>query len=87
MKLRVKAFALTSGLVAGAGLFVLTWWMIIAHGGGDGQSTVIGAVYKGYNLSPTGSLIGFVWAFVTGLFFGGLFSLIYNAFASSPDDN
>jgi hypothetical protein len=32
MKLNVKAFALTCGLVWGLGLFILTWW-IIAFGG------------------------------------------------------
>ena len=50
MNLNVKAFALTCGLA----------W------GSASLSTFIGRLYRGYNLSPLGSLIGLVWAFVDG---------------------
>ena len=29
MKLNIKAFALTRGLIWGIGLFLLTWWIIV----------------------------------------------------------
>jgi hypothetical protein len=77
MKLNVKAFALTFGLVWGFGLFVLTWW-IIAFDGSTGEPTLIGRLYRGYSISPAGSFIGLVWAFVDGLIIGAIFAWLYN---------
>lgn len=77
MKLDVKAFALTCGLVWGFGLFILTWW-IIAFDGATGDPTFIGKLYRGYSLSPTGSFIGFVWALVDGAIGGAIFAWLYN---------
>ncbi|WP_103919198.1 hypothetical protein [Candidatus Venteria ishoeyi] len=79
MKLNIKYFAFTCGLIAGAGLFILTWWILIARGVGTGKPTVIGMVFKGYNLSPIGSLIGFAWAFAVSFLGGAFFALIYNS--------
>lgn len=70
MKLNVKAFSLACGIVWGLGLFLLTWW-IIAFDGATGEPTIIGRLYRGFNISPAGSFIGFVWAFVDGLIGGG----------------
>jgi len=78
MKLNVKAFALTSGLVWGLGLFMLTWWIIAFGGGATGETTLIGRVYLGYRISPVGSIIGLVWAFADGLVCGAIFAWLYN---------
>ena len=80
MKLNVKAFALTCGLVFGFGLFFLTWW-IIAFDGATGEATFIGRIYRGYTVSPSGSLIGFCWAFADWLIGGALFAWLYNVSA------
>ncbi|HUS87384.1 MAG TPA: bacteriophage holin [Bacteroidales bacterium] len=77
MKLNVKAFALTAGILAGASLFLITWWIILLDGS-SGVKTVIGTVYLGYNISPLGSLIGLAWAFVDGLVIGAIFAWLYN---------
>jgi hypothetical protein len=77
MRLNVKAFALTCGLVWGLGLFFLTWW-IIAFDGATGEPTLIGRLYRGYSISPPGSFIGLVWAFVDGLITGAIFAWLYN---------
>jgi len=77
MKLNIKAFALTCGLVWGVALFLLTWWIIVFDGV-TGEATLIGSLYRGYNISPVGSLIGFVWAFGDGLIFGAIFAWLYN---------
>ena len=77
MKLNVKAFALTCAIVWGLGLFFITWWIIV-FGGATGESTFFGRVYLGYRLSPLGSLIGLVWAFVDGLVGGAIFAWLYN---------
>ena len=77
MKLNVKAFSLAFGLIWGLGLFCLTWW-IIAFDGATGETTIIGQVYRGFNISPMGSLIGLVWAFVDGAVGGAIFAWLYN---------
>ncbi|MHC4657824.1 MAG: bacteriophage holin [Planctomycetota bacterium] len=85
MKLKVKAFALTCGLIWGLGLFLCTWW-IIALDGATGQVTFIGRVYRGFNISPTGSIVGLVWALVDGAIGGAIFALLYNLIADRISD-
>jgi hypothetical protein len=77
MKINVKAFALAAGLWWGVGLFALTWWMILFQGA-TGDPTVIGRVYRGYSLSPIGSVIGLGWGFVDGLIGGAILAWLYN---------
>ena len=81
MKLNVKAFALTCGILWGFGLFVLTWW-IIAFEGATGDPTFIGRLYRGYSISPAGSFIGFIWALVDGVVGGAIFAWFYNLLAN-----
>lgn len=81
MRLSVKAFALTCGIIWAIGLFILTWW-IIAFGGATGETTFIGRVYLGYRISPVGSVIGLVWAFVDGLIAGAVFAWLHNLIAT-----
>jgi len=81
MRLNVKAFALTCGLVWGIGLFFLTWW-IIAFDGATGEPTLIGRLYRGYSISPAGSFIGLVWAFVDGVIIAAIFAWLYNLIAA-----
>jgi hypothetical protein len=80
MKLNVKALALTAGLWWGFGLCFLTWW-IIAFEGATGDVTLIGHIYRGYNISPLGSVIGLVWGFFDGLVGGAIFAWLYNFLA------
>ena len=77
MRLNVKAFALTCGLLWGLGLFFLTWW-IIAFDGASGEVPFLGRIYRGYTLSPVGSVVGSLWAFVDGLAGGAVFAWLYN---------
>ena len=81
MKINVKAFALAAGLWWGVGLFALTWWMILFQGA-TGDPTVIGRVYRGYSLSPIGSVIGLGWGFVDGLVGGAILAWLYNRVSS-----
>ncbi len=80
MKLNVKAFALTCGLVWGLGVLFLTWW-IIAFEGASEEITFIGRVYRGYSISAIGSLVGLVWGFLDGLIGGAIFAWLYNLIA------
>lgn len=81
MKLNVKAFALTCAIVWGTGLFMATWWIIALDGSSDG-ATFVGSLYRGYSVTPLGSLIGLAWAAVDGLIGGAIFAWLYNWFAS-----
>jgi hypothetical protein len=78
MKLDVKAFALSCAITWGLGLLLLTWW-IMAFDGPSVQPTWLGRVYRGYMLTPVGSIIGGIWAFVDGLIGGAVFAWLYNA--------
>ena len=81
MKLDVKAFAITCALVCGFGLFALTWW-IMAFDGATGEPTLIGRLYRGYTISPEGSVIGLGWALVDGFVGGAIFAGLYNVIAA-----
>jgi len=80
MKLNVKAFALTCGLIWGLGLFFITLWIILFDGP-TGEPTLIGRIYRGYSITPIGSLVGLGWAFFDGLVGGALFAWLYNLLA------
>jgi hypothetical protein len=77
MKLNVKAFALTSALFWGLGLFFLTWWIIIFEGA-TSDITFIGHIYRGYNISPVGSIFGLIWGFFDALIGAAIFAWLYN---------
>ena len=77
MKLNILSFAVTCGLFWGLGLFFLTWW-IIAFDGATGDITFIGRVYRGYSITPVGSLFGLAWAIPDGFVGGLIFAWLYN---------
>ncbi len=77
MQLDVKAFALTCAIVWGGGLFLGTWWIIALDGSSDAP-TFLGSIYRGYSITPVGSLIGLVWATVDGLIGGAIIAWLYN---------
>ena len=81
MKLNIKAFALTCGLIWGLGRLCLTWW-IIAFEGATGDPTFIGRLYRGYSISPAGSIIGMLWAFADAAIGGAIFAWLYNALST-----
>jgi hypothetical protein len=77
MRLNVRAFALTCGLLGGLGLFFVTLW-IIAFDGSSGDPTFVGRIYRGYNISILGSVFGLIWGFFDGLIGGAIFAWLYN---------
>lgn len=50
----------------------------MAFEGATGEPTVIARLYRGYSISPAGSIIGLVWAFFDGLIIGAIFAWLYN---------
>ncbi|MEN6458535.1 MAG: bacteriophage holin [Thermoguttaceae bacterium] len=81
MKLNVLAFGLACGLVWGLGVFCLAWW-VMAFEGVTGDPMVLGHLYRGFNISPLGSVIGLVWATVDGFVGGAILAWFYNRFAA-----
>ncbi|MHB9029913.1 MAG: bacteriophage holin [Candidatus Latescibacterota bacterium] len=77
MKLNVKAFALTCSVLWGLGVFLATWVMIGLEGA-SGERTVLGKFYRGYRVTPLGSLIGLLWGLADGFVGGALFGWVYN---------
>lgn len=77
MKLNVKSFALSTGLIWGIGLFSFTWW-VMSFDGVINDPTLIGRLYRGYTISPSGSFIGLIWALADGFILGGMFAWLYN---------
>ncbi len=84
MKLNIKAFGLTCGLVWGVGLFIVTWWIIALEGLEDtaGYDGMLARVYLGYDISLFGSVIGLAWGFADGLIGGVIFAWLYNLLQS-----
>ena len=46
--------------------------------GSTGEVTILGRIYRGYNISPVGGLFGLLWGFVDGLVGGAIFAWLYN---------
>lgn len=81
MKLDIRAFALSCALVWGLGLFLATWW-IIGFDGASTDPTLLGKLYRGYSVTPAGSVIGLVWGFFDALLGGAIFAWLYNLLVS-----
>jgi len=77
MKLNILAFGLACGLVWGIGVFCLPWW-VMAFEGVTHDPMVLGHIYRGFNISPLGSVIGLVWSLFDGFGGGLILAAIYN---------
>ena len=81
MKLRIRAFALTTGTVLGLAIFMVTLLYIMFY---DSSETLVKLhkVFFGYEISFLGSFIGLFWGLVYGIIGGSIFALLYNKFIS-----
>ncbi len=78
MSLNEKAFALSTGLVWGGGLFGLSLLNLVFPGYGSSIINGLGSVYIGYNPTLLGGVIGFIWGFVDMAICGYIIAWIYN---------
>lgn len=84
MKLSIKALALTSGILWGLAVFLVTIWITVTESGG----TTLGKLHKfyfGYSVSWGGAFIGLLWGFVDGLICGAIFAWLYNILAKNKE--
>lgn len=85
MKLNIKAFAVTCGLLWGFGMFFLTWWLIMLEGNTP-EPSLLNRIYPGYTMTPVGSLIGLIWGFIDAGIGGLVFAWFYNLLASKSSN-
>lgn len=82
MKLNVKAFSLTAGILWALTIFLLTFWFLIF--GFEGNTLAkLHNVYFGYAVTWWGAFVGLVWGFVDGLICGAVFAWLYNKLAGT----
>ena len=63
------------GLLLGLILFLATNWLVIRGGENPGPHLQLLAQYfPGYSVTFLGSLIGFFWAFLSGLLLGAIYN-------------
>ena len=75
--LSIRSVALTLGIMGGASMFLLAWWLIII-GNAEGPTTLLERMYVGYSFTPLGSIIGAIWGFVDFGIGGAIFAWLYN---------
>ena len=75
--LSIRSVALTLGIMGGASIFLLSWWLIII-GNSEGPTTLLERMYIGYSFTPLGSVIGAIWGFVDFGIGGAIFAWLYN---------
>ncbi len=80
MKINTKALALSTGILGGLAVFLLTVWFLIMGYSGD-LLAKLGSVYLGYSVSWLGAFVGLIYGFVDGLIGGALLGFFYNKFA------
>jgi hypothetical protein len=79
LRLNVKAWGITLGLLLGGALFVATNFLLLKGGDLVGPRLGLLAVFfPGYSVTFTGSLIGFVYLFVIGYGLGAIVGRVYN---------
>ena len=75
--LSIRSVALTLGIMGGASMFLLAWWLIII-GNAEGPTTLLERMYIGYSFTPLGSIIGAIWGFIDFGIGGAIFAWLYN---------
>jgi hypothetical protein len=77
MKLRIRAFGLTTGIVLGLAVFLLTMVYLIFN---YESSTLVKLhkVFPGFDITFVGGVLGLVWGFVYGVIGGAIFAWLYN---------
>lgn len=81
--LNTGIIGLALGLLCGLAIFVATNWLVLRGGENVGSHLkLLSQFFIGYNISFTGSLIGFAYGFAVGTLSGALIGWIYNKFVA-----
>jgi len=77
IRLNVKAFALTCGILWALTMLFMTVFMVLRNDLFTFMDN-FQAIYYGYTVSWPGAIIGTIWGFVDGLIGGAIFAWLYN---------
>jgi len=83
MRLQTRAFAVASGYVATASVFLVTLLLLLG-GYSTEQVPFLKAVLFGYSISVPGAFIGGMWAFAYGFLLGAGLAFAYNLAVIPP---
>ncbi len=79
LRLSVKAWGVSFGLLGGLGLFVSTLILVMKGGERVGPHLGLLSVYlPGYRVTVAGAFLGFIYLFVIGYAVGKVFGTVYN---------
>jgi hypothetical protein len=77
VKLDIKAFGLSLGIVWGAGMFLLGLTVMFCNWGGAWVA-LMSSIYIGYKATFWGSIIGGIWGFFDAGIGGAIIAWLYN---------
>lgn len=83
MRLQTRAFAIASGYLASAAVFLLTF-LLLASGGPESGPAAFRSFLFGYSVSVHGAFIGAMWAYAYGFLLGAAFAFVYNVAVIPP---
>jgi hypothetical protein len=79
MRLQVKALGFAMAILAGGYFFLGTWWIILLDGASN-EAVFLSKIYRGYTITPLGSVIGLLWGLLDGFICGAILAWLYNRF-------
>ncbi len=80
--LNEKLLGIVLGFLTGAGLFLMTNFLVLKGGPHVGAHLgMLGNFFPGYRVTFLGSIIGFCYAFVVGSVIGVVLGAVYNKIA------
>jgi hypothetical protein len=86
LRLNATVQGLVTGIIAGLGIFIATNWLVLKGGDVVGPHLgLLGQFFIGYEVSFVGSLMGFMYALVTGFAVGYFVARIYNGIVDLRD--
>jgi hypothetical protein len=86
LRLNATVQGLVTGIIAGLGIFIATNWLVLKGGDVVGPHLgLLGQFFIGYEVGFVGSLIGFMYALVTGFALGYFVARIYNGIVDLRD--
>jgi len=83
MRLQTRAFAMATGALTSAVVFVLTLLVLAVFGRGVEPGLLAGVLF-GYSISVEGAFIGAMWAYAYGFALGAAFAFAYNIAVIPP---
>jgi hypothetical protein len=78
-RIQAAVLALVFGLMGGAGLFLMTVWLLLKGGAEVGPHLrLLSNYFPGYSVTWMGSLVGFFWGALVGALVGWTIGTVYN---------